>query len=124
MTFYHATTRDRIASIQKVGLGGDPSAERNFEFSEDGVYLAETPVLALGFLLERAMAGALHDLSPKDCVAAFAVIVIDASRVDPRRLRADQNIGQEGFWIYSGVIDVASMPVIGADEVMCRNLAR
>jgi hypothetical protein len=123
MTFYHATTRDRIASIQRLGLGGDPNAERNFEFSEQGVYLAENPVLALGFLLERAMAGAFRNHSPQDYVAAFAVIVIDASRVDPGRLRADENIGQEGFWIYSGVIDVTSMPVIGADEVMCKNLA-
>jgi hypothetical protein len=46
------------------------------------------------------------------------VIVIDGARIDERRLRVDPNIKKVGFWIFNGIVDVASMPAIDADQVM------
>ena len=84
----------------------------------DGVYLVADPMLALGFLIEKALGGPFLCNTPKDCVAAFVVIVIDGARINERRLSVDPNIKKEGFWIFNGIVDVASMPVIDADQVM------
>jgi hypothetical protein len=29
----------------------------------------------------------------------------------------DPNIRQEGFWLYSGVVDVVAMPIVSAEAV-------
>lgn len=108
---------DRVPSIRRFGLGGLRGAPKAFRDCPDGVYLAEDPMLALGFLLERALAGDFKDISTRDAVSQFSVFVIDDSRVDRRRLVPDPNIQQAGFWLYNGVVDVTAMPVIGADEV-------
>ena len=117
MTYYHATTCEKLPSIQRWGLGGTRNVQKNFDCL-DGVYLAFDPMLALGFLLEKALAGPFLCKTPKDCVAAFVVIVIDEARIDERRLSVDPNIKKEGFWIFNGIVDVASMPVIDAEQVM------
>lgn len=117
MTYYHATTREKMPSIQRWGLGGTRNVQKNFDCL-DGVYLAADPMLALGFLLERALCGPFLCKTPKDYVAAFVVIVIDGARIDERRLRVDPNIKEVGFWIFNGIVDVASMPAIDADQVM------
>ena len=106
-----------MPSIQRWGLGGTRNVQKNFDCL-DGVYLVADPMLALGFLIEKALGGPFLCNTPKDCVAAFVVIVIDGARIDERRLSVDPNIEKEGFWIFNGIVDVASMPVIDADQVM------
>jgi hypothetical protein len=117
MPYYHATTRDRVQAIQRDGLGGSSDLVRNFAFSQDGVCLASDPMMAVGFLLERAVEGEWAHLSPKEALSLFVVFVIDDSRVDSARLRTDPNIMLDGFWLYGGVIDVTAMPVISAEDV-------
>lgn len=117
MTYYHATTLDRIESIQRLGLGGLRGAPKAFPDCPDGVYLAEDPMLALGFLLERALAGDFSTISPKQALSDFCVFVIDDSRIDKAKLSQDPNINQAGFWLYSGVVDVTAMPIITAESV-------
>ena len=117
MTYFHATTKDRIESIQKHGLGGLPGVPKAFPDCADGVYLAADPMLALGFLLERALADNFFHMTPKKAVEQFAVFAIDDSRVNVSRLQPDPNILQEGFWLYNGIVDVSAMPVLSADDV-------
>jgi hypothetical protein len=117
MPYYHATTRDRIQSIQRHGLGEPSEAQRNFAFSQEGVCLASDPMMSVGFLLERAISGEWSHLSPKEALALFVVIVIDDSRVDPARLQPDPNIRLDGFWLYGGVVDITAMPIISAEDV-------
>lgn len=117
MTFYHATTRDRIESIRRLGLGGLPGATKSFPDCPDGVYLAADPMLALGFLLELAMAGRFQQIKPAEALAQFCVIVIDDSRINTSLLSPDPNILQTGFWLYAGVVDITALPVISAEDV-------
>ncbi len=117
MAFYHATTRDRIESIQKHGLGGLPGVSKAFPSSPDGVYLAEHPMLALGFLIERALAGDFSTTSPMEALNSFCVFVIDEGRVEQRLLSPDPNLHRDGFWLYGGVIDVTAMPILSAEMV-------
>ena len=118
MTYYHATTRDRLESIQRLGLCSH--GKKNFEWCETGVYLSSAPSHSLGFLLERAMVNS--DLwtgrTGKEVVDLFCVIVIDGSRVDSRLLKQDPQIKRDGFWVYPNRIDVTAMPVIGAQEAL------
>jgi len=117
MPYFHATTRDRIQSIQRHGIGGLPGAPKAFPDCQDGVYLASDPMFALGFLLERAMSGAFKNITPPEALAQFCVIVVDGSRVDRRKLARDPNVGQEGFWLYDGVVDITAMPIVSAEDV-------
>jgi hypothetical protein len=117
MPFYHATTADRIESIRRHGLGGLRTASKAFPNCPDGVYLAADPMFALGFLLERALAGDFVHQSPKVALAQFRVIVIDDSRVDRTHLTKDPNISQAGFWLYDRIVDVTAMPVVTAEDV-------
>jgi hypothetical protein len=117
MTYYHATTREKLPSIQRLGLGGTRNVQKNFD-CPDGVYLASDPVLALGFMLEKALEEPCLHESPRACVDTFMVVVIDGARIDEGRLRVDPNIKKEGFWIFDGVVDVSSMPVLDAAQVM------
>ena len=90
---------------------------KNFD-CPDGVYLASDPMLAIGFMLEKALEEPYRHESPKACVDTFMVVVIDGARIDEGRLRVDPNIKKEGFWIFDGVVDVSSMPVLDAAQVM------
>jgi hypothetical protein len=117
MPYFHATTTDRVASIQRHGLGGLRDAPKNFSISQEGTYLADDPMLALGFLLERALAGEWTHVSPPEALRRFVVFVIDDSRVDRKHLVRDDNVQMNGFWRYHGVIDVTAMPVVSADDV-------
>ena len=74
-------------------------------------------MLALGFLLERALAGESAATSPREALKTFCVLVIDDSRVDQSRLVQDPNIKQSGFWLYDRAVDVHSMPVLSAADV-------
>ena len=38
MTYYHATTREKLPSIQRLGLGGTRNVQKNFD-CPDGVVL-------------------------------------------------------------------------------------
>lgn len=118
MTYYHATTKDRIESIRRHGLGGLRGAPKAFPDCEDGVYLAADPIYAMSFLVERALAGEFAHLTPLETYALFSVFVIDGSRVDPARLEPDPNTPHDGFWLYRGVIDVNAMPVVDAYAVL------
>jgi hypothetical protein len=117
MPFYHATTLDRIESIQKHGLGGLAAAGQMFPGCESGVYLAAEALFALGFLIEKYIEGGFGRGSPAEMLKLFVVIVVDDARIDRTRLRQDPNIAMAGFWIYDGVVDVNAMPVVSADAV-------
>jgi hypothetical protein len=51
----------KLPSVLRRGLGGAPETEKNFECSADGGYLATDPMLALGFLLAKALMGPFTD---------------------------------------------------------------
>lgn len=112
--YFHATTRDRIESIQRRGLLIGEA--QNFD-CEAGVYLAASPTCALTFLLELALEGCFDHLSPSEAYERFCVIVIDGGRIDESLLKPDPQIKLEGFWIYPRTIDISSMPIIGVDDV-------
>ena len=134
--YYHATYRHLLPSIQEHGLGY-LVVERNFPTDHKrGVYLANDPMLAIGFLLEKFMSrfgvdvwgqplppdiidslpkeapSELDKLSPKDVVESFVVLATE--RIDESLLIPDPNIqGHYGsFWFYSGVITFADISIL------------
>ncbi len=122
MPYFHATYRRHLDAILKKGL--DPAAEKQDELSKPGVYLAYNPLLAVGFLLERALAEPPSEGSPSDFLGSIVVIVVDPSRLDGGTLRLDDNIRREGFWLYAGPpIDVTFMPILSVDQASGYGLA-
>jgi hypothetical protein len=127
-TFYHATRRECLPSILREGLR--PDVEKRWANSERGVYLAQDPVYALGVIFQelgfsffedrvecdptRSFYGS--DASPHKVMQSFCVIVIDSSRVDEKRLRTDPDVVTS--WVYDGVVDVTSMPILSVEEAL------
>lgn len=111
MTYYHATTADRMPSILANGLGG-VGADARWPGVDRGVYLAEVAEHAVFVLLDWFRQAASDDASPREFVKAMRVIVIDDSRVPRALLGADPDIPRDGIWLYRGVIDVRNMPVL------------
>lgn len=111
MTYYHATTADRLPSILANGLGGVGMGER-WPGIDRGVYLAELPEHAVFVLLDWFMQTA--DSSPSAFVESIRVIVIDDARVPRAKLGPDPDIPRDGIWLYRGMIDVRNMPVVTA----------
>lgn len=115
MPLYHATHRHRLESIFKEGL--HDKAAQNFD-CERGVYLADSPIIAFGFLIEDFFEKADESASPKAAIENFVVLVIDESRFDRSLLEPDHNTSekwQKHLFIYRGTIDVTGMPVLDAD---------
>lgn len=115
MPYYHATRRHRLEAILREGL--HPRAAQNFE-CEPGVYLANDPLIAFGFLLEDFFAKATDDTKPSEELKDFVVIVVDDSRVNAALLKPDPNVEghwQERLFLHHGDIDVTGMPVLDAD---------
>ncbi len=119
MPYYHGTFHSRLPSIRKHGLGG-LVAVRNFPDAEPGVYLATTPEVCIAMLIDHYMETGEHIPGrPIDHMQTFCVIVVDDSRVDPRLLAPDPQVGGfEGTLIYRGVIDIPSMPVLDLSQII------
>jgi len=118
MPFFHATWRENLPSIMSAGIVATVPTERNFD-CEPGAYLSEEAWLALGFLVEAFMEKADPNSNPSEMIKRMAVIVVDDSRVDRSRLRADPNVDRQvGTWLYDGIIDVRGMPVLSVDDIV------
>ena len=111
MPYYHATFRKHIPSILKHGLGGRVT-EQNWDGCEPGVYLAAEPEVCIFVMLDQYYQFGHPDSVPRDHLAEIVVIVIDDSRVQPAKLGPDPLIKRRDVWLYDGVIDVTSMPVV------------
>lgn len=123
MPYYHATTVDRLDSIARRGLGGVDTGPRSLD-CERGVYLAESPAVALAMVLEHFV-GPLEaveanpHLLPRDVLRAIRVLVVDDARIDAARLAPDPHTdGAGGTWLYAGVIDVSAMPALTVADVL------
>ena len=115
MALYHATRRHRLASILAKGLRSGEA--QNFECMP-GVYLADSPIIAFGFLIEDYLLKADETSKPSRDLKNFIVIVVDDARIDETRLEPDPNVGknwQGHLFRYEGVIDVNGMPILDAD---------
>src|SRR3546814_4280282 len=80
MPYFHATHRQKLPSIWQFGLGGLPTAPQNFP-CESGVYLATSPEIAFGFLIENYIRSGKPGSNPSAEIDEFVVIVVDDSRV-------------------------------------------
>src|SRR3546814_10653021 len=80
MPYFHATHRQKLPSIWQFGLGGLPTAPQNFP-CESGVYLATSPEIAFGFLIEYYIRSGKPGSNPSAEIDEFVVIVVDDSRV-------------------------------------------
>lgn len=121
MPFYHATQRQRLASILEKGIR--TGEKQNFE-CEPGVYLADSPIIAFGFLIEDYLLKADEESRPSEDLKDFIVIVIDDARIDQTLLGPDPNVGknwEEHLFLYEGVIDVTGMPVLDANVLFPDN---
>src|SRR3546814_15773675 len=98
MPYFHATHRQKLPSIWQFGLGGLPTAPQNFP-CESGVYLATSPEIAFGFLIENYIRSGKPGSNPSAEIDEFVVIVVDDSRVtgsirvDPRS--EERRVGKE-----------------------------
>lgn len=119
MPYYHSTTVDRLASIARYGLGGVDTGPRS-EACARGVYLAEDPRTAVAIALMHYLnTGAATGEAPAAALAAVRVLVVDDTRLDRRRLRPDPQVRTwPGAWLYDGVVDVTSAPVLTVDAVL------
>ena len=121
-SYYHATFKDRLPSIRAHGLGGDPTAEANFDCAP-GVYLAYSPVLAYGILLDDLLHGRLppwldpEKVGPAEYAESIVVIAVPGSRLRRDLLETDPQIKCVGFWRYLGVVPAADLPVLDVDAV-------
>lgn len=114
MPYFHATHRQKLPSIWQFGLGGLPTAPQNFP-CESGVYLATSPEIAFGFLIENYIRSGKPGSNPSAEIDEFVVIVVDDSRVTGS-IRVDPQIPSTDAkcFLYEGVIDVRGMPVLDA----------
>lgn len=117
MPYFHATHRRKLPSIRQFGLGGRPDAPKNFP-CESGIYLAASPEVAFGFLIENYVKSGPRDSNPSAELDEFLVIVIDDSRVT-RPLREDPQVSnaEAGCFLYDGVIDIQGMPILDAPAI-------
>lgn len=117
-TFYHATYRTNLPSIQTHGLGGKENQPKNFESSQEGfIYLAEHPGLALGFLLEKLLTNPLPKAgSPQEYLNNLIVIKIPALALQQHNLQPDPNIKIPGFWIYPAPLILKNPQYLTANE--------
>ncbi len=53
-----------------------------------------------------------------DQLLGAVVVVIDDARVRPDLLGADPQVSRSDSFIYTGVIDVSGMPVLGVEEAL------
>ena len=95
---YHATYRPLLRSIKAQGLGGS-DAQAKWEDSQPGVtYLARDPEVARSY-------AETSDMVPEEWLDDIVILAIDASRLDPRRLRRDRNVQDDDSTLeYHGVI--------------------
>ena len=114
MPYFHATHRKNLRSIQRYGLGGLPDAPKNFP-CEDGTYLATSPEVAFGFLIENYINSGDSRSNPSAELDEFIVIVVDDSRLD-HGLQSDPQVTNPnaGCFLYRGVIDIRGMPILDA----------
>ena len=95
---YHATYRPLLKSIKAQGLGGS-DAQAKWEDSRPGVvYLARDPEVARSY-------AETSDMVPEEWLDDIVILSIDASRLDPRKLRQDRNVQDDDSTLeYHGVI--------------------
>jgi hypothetical protein len=118
MPYFHGTRKENLASILRHGLGGvDPGP--NSEQCERGVYLAETPWLSIGILLDQMFSTGDDSTVPNQELDRWVVIVVDDSRINGLLLRRDPHLDDEWkSWIYDGVIDVTNAVILSVDDVL------
>ena len=112
---YHATYRPLLASIQKHGLGGSP-AQAQWEDSEPGVvYLAVSRDIAESY-------AEANNQVPEEWLDKIVILKIDASRLDPRRLKVDRNVQDNtGDTLeYHGVIPVDNFSSLNEVQILGR----
>src|SRR3546814_3812020 len=117
MPYFHATHRQKLPSIWQFELGGLPTAPQNFP-CESGDYLATSPEIAFGFLIENYIRSEKPGSNPSAEIDEFVVIFVDDSRftgsirVDPQIPSTDAKCfwserAQEGSGIQ--VLDVIAI---------------
>ncbi len=117
MPWFHVTFDRHVDSIRRHGLGARV-VERNWPECDEGVYLAQGPELGLMLFIERYAETGDRDSVPSDYLASLRIVVVDDSRVDPRKLARDPSFpDEEGIGRYLGVIDVTGMPILDVDAV-------
>lgn len=117
MPFFHATFCRHLPSIRRVGLGADGHGA-NWPGCAGGVYLATNPAVCVSVMLEHYLAFGDPNSVPSDHLNEICVIVIDDARVRPDLLGADPQASRSDSLIYTGVIDVSGMPVLGVEEAL------
>lgn len=117
MPFFHATRRDRLASILRHGLGGVDTGPV-VEVCERGVYLSVDPRISIAVMIGQILALASDDTSPRDAIDSIVIIVVDDARLDRRKLEPDPHVSSwKGSWLYRGVIDVVNAPLLSIDDI-------
>lgn len=119
MPYFHATWRRHLPSIRKHGLGGAMPDMQNFPV-ERGVYLSTDAAIAFGMMIEAyVLNGEAWGMSPLEALEAMCVIVVDDSRIDQRMIDVDPNVERRDVtMLYRGVIDVAALAVVFANDVI------
>ena len=102
---YHGTFNALIPQIEKEGLvPGNKGDMHNFADIEEGVYLANTPDQASGFVESSE-----NENIPSEWFDEIVVITIDTSKLDPKKFDIDPNIvwyknEVPSTFIYRGII--------------------
>ncbi|BCB21952.1 hypothetical protein [Bosea sp. ANAM02] len=117
MPFFHATFRKHLNSIRRHGLGADGHGT-NWPGCAAGVYLAAHPAICVSVMLEHYLAYGDPSSVPSEHLDEICVIVVDDSRVRSDRLLADPQTSRSDSFVYSGVIDISGLPVLGVEEAL------
>ena len=117
MPYFHATFRQQLPSIRRDGLGAKGHGA-NWPGCAAGVYLATNPAVCVSVMLEHYLAFGDPKSVPSEHLCEICVVVIDDARVRPDLLGADPQASRSDSFIYTGVIDVSGMPVLGVEEAL------
>jgi hypothetical protein len=108
--FYHATWTSLLPSIQEHGLLPGGSGLRNWEASENFVYLAGDPDVAESFC-------EITENEAIDEEELVSVLRIPVSAISATRLALDSQNPGGGTWQFSGVIPWSVIEVIESQSV-------
>jgi hypothetical protein len=95
---YHATYLPLLRNIKKYGLGGNPNPRKNWEDSQNVVYLAYDPNVAESY-------AETSDIVDEDWLDSIIIFKINITDIDKNLLKQDSNvIDGEDTVEYHGVI--------------------
>jgi hypothetical protein len=96
---YHATYNPLIKNIEKYGLGGNPKQIKNWEDSQNVVYLADDPDVAESYAEEA-------ELVDEYWLDEIVIFKININNLDSNLLKNDTNVrnDDQSTFEYHGVI--------------------